>query len=117
MDDSMKLWDIRMTAKPVLLWDDLPNLSSKTNIALSPDQKIIVTGSSVRKNYGNGTLHGFCTTTGRRVCEVPVGPSSVISTFWHGTLNQIFVGMADGKIEVLYNPILSKGGILKCISK
>lgn len=72
MDDSLKLWDIRNTSKSVFEWDDLVNLSSKTNIAFSPDEKVIITGTSVRKNYGNGILAGFSTETGRKVCEVPL---------------------------------------------
>lgn len=52
MDDSMKLWDLRNTSKPIFEWHDLVNLSSKTNITISPKNNIIVTGTSVRKNYG-----------------------------------------------------------------
>jgi hypothetical protein len=62
-------------------------------------------------------LRGFSTASGESVCEVPMGKSSVVTTYWHAGINQIFVGMFDGKIQVLYHPDLSKGGILKCISK
>jgi WD repeat-containing protein 70 len=117
MDDSMKLWDLRNTSKPIFEWHDLVNLSSKTNITISPKNNIIVTGTSVRKNYGQGTLRGFSTTTGESVCEVPMGQASVITSLWHAALNQIFIGMGDGKIQVLYSPTLSRGGVLKCISK
>lgn len=37
MDDSLKMWDIRLASKPVFEWHDLVNLSPKTNIAISPD--------------------------------------------------------------------------------
>ena len=106
-----------MVANPVLEWHDLVNLSPKTNIALSPDAKIVITGASVRKNHGQGVLHGFCTKSGERVIELPMGTSSVITSFWHESTNQIFVGMGDGKIEVLYSPQLSKGGVMKCVNK
>ena len=52
MDDSLKLWDIRNMSKSVYEWFDLVNLCSKTNIALSPNEKVIITGTSVRKNFG-----------------------------------------------------------------
>jgi hypothetical protein len=52
MDDSLKMWDIRLASKPVFEWHDLVNLSPKTNIAISPDKKVVVTGTSVRKNFG-----------------------------------------------------------------
>lgn len=106
-----------MIAKPVLEWHDLVNLSQKTNIALSPDTKIVITGASVRKNHGKGVLHGFSTVTGERVFELPMGPSSVVTSVWHKATSQIFVGMGDGKIEVLYSPTASKGGVLKCVTK
>lgn len=51
------------------------------------------------------------------MCEVPMGQASVITSLWHEALNQIFIGMGDGKIQVLYSPTLSRGGVLKCISK
>lgn len=117
MDDSLKLWDIRMHSKPVFEWHDLVNLSAKTNISISPDGKVIITGTSVRKNYGQSMLKGYSVASGETVCEVPMGTVSAIHSYWHSALNQIFVGMADGKIQVLYDPSLSKGGVLKCISK
>jgi WD repeat-containing protein 70 len=83
MDDSLKLWDIRKASKPVYEWFDLINLSSKTNIALSPNEKYVITGTSVRKNYGYGFVNGFSTVTGEKVCELPIGKFSVISLNWH----------------------------------
>ena len=69
----MKLWDIRNTSKTVFDWYDLPNLSSKTNIALSPNEKVIVTGTSVGRKNGYGFMHGFSTDNGQKICEVPLG--------------------------------------------
>jgi WD repeat-containing protein 70 len=117
LDDTMKLWDIRNTSQVVHEWSNLINLQTKTNMTLSPSKNIILTGTSVRKNYGQGMLHGFNVLTGERVCELPVGPASVVSTLWHPALNQIFLGLGDGKIQVFYDPKMSKGGILKCINK
>lgn len=61
MDDTLKLWDIRNTQHPIHEWKDLTNLSSKTNIAFSPDEKMILTGTSVRKGFANGMMMGFDT--------------------------------------------------------
>ena len=54
MDDTMKLWDIRNTKFPIFEWKDLTNLSSKTNVCISPDEKLVLTGTSVRKGFGFG---------------------------------------------------------------
>jgi WD40 repeat protein len=83
MDDTLKLWDIRNTSKTIYDWDNLTNLSSKTNIALSPNEKVIITGTSVRKNHGFGMLTGFSVDDGQKVCEVPLGKTSVICLTWH----------------------------------
>ena len=56
MDDTMKLWDIRKQGESIYVWDDLVNLSSKTGVAVSPNEKILITGTSVRKGYGFGFL-------------------------------------------------------------
>lgn len=52
MDDTMKLWDIRNTKHAVHEWTDLTNLSSKTSVCFSPNEKIVLTGTSVRKGFG-----------------------------------------------------------------
>lgn len=48
----MKLWDIRNTKHPFQEWKELTNFSSKTNICISPDEKMVITGTSVRKGFG-----------------------------------------------------------------
>ena len=52
----MKLWDIRNVSSPVFEWKDLINLSSKTNICISPDERLVMTGTSVRKGFGYGLM-------------------------------------------------------------
>lgn len=54
MDDSLKMWDMRMLNKPIQTWYDLPNYTDKTGIDLSADDKVILTGTSVKKNQGFG---------------------------------------------------------------
>lgn len=65
----------------------MTNLSSRTNICFSPDQKVILTGTSVRKGYGYGHIMGFNTLTGEKVVQVPLCEASVITLFWHPEIN------------------------------
>ena len=72
---SLKLWDVRMfgdaAVAPVLAWKDasLFNYNQQTNVALSSNERIVLTGSSVRKGRGEkAPLIGFDTTTGDSVC-------------------------------------------------
>ena len=43
------------------MWEDLINLSPKTGVAVSPNEKILLTGTSTRKGYGYGFLVGVNT--------------------------------------------------------
>jgi WD40 repeat protein len=54
MDDTMKLWDIRNSKEPMKVWRDLTNLNAKTGVCISPDETIILTGTSVRKGFAYG---------------------------------------------------------------
>ena len=54
MDDTMKLWDIRNAKEPVKVWRDLTNLNAKTGVCISPDESLILTGTSVRKGFAYG---------------------------------------------------------------
>jgi WD40 repeat protein len=67
LDDTMKLWDIRNTKEPVHFWKDLTNLSPKTNICFSPDERLVITGTSVSKGFGSGLMMGFDAVSGEKV--------------------------------------------------
>lgn len=117
MDDTLKLWDIRNTVHPFQEFKDLTNLSSKTNIALSPDERMILTGTSVRKGFAHGQLMCFDVLTGDLVSQTPISKDSVITVLWHPVLNQIILGSGDGNIRVLYDPKLSTRGITSSLTK
>jgi WD repeat-containing protein 70 len=59
MDDTMKLWDLRNTKKPLRVWKDLTNLNAKTTVCISPDESLILTGTSVRKGFAYGMLLAY----------------------------------------------------------
>lgn len=117
MDDTMKMWDIRKPTEAVFTWEELVNLSSKTAITISPNEKMLLTGTSVRQGYGFGFITGFSTVNGEKLCEIPISKTSVIALTWHHQLNQIFVGSADAKITVLYDPELSQNGAMRSITR
>lgn len=117
MDDTLKIWDIRNTKHPSQEWKDLTNLSAKTNICFSPDEKTILTGTSVRKGFAQGLMMGFDVITGDIVCQTPISMDSVIILMWHPVLNQIIVGSGDANIRILYDPDLSHRGITTSLTK
>ena len=68
----MKLWDIRNTKYPFQEWKDLINLSSKTNLTISPDERLVLTGTSVRKGFGFGLVVSADVLTGEIVNQMPI---------------------------------------------
>lgn len=53
-DDSIKLWDIRVPARPALLktFSDFPTFLDFSNAVFSPDGAVICAGTNVIKNEG-----------------------------------------------------------------
>ncbi|XP_053195712.1 WD repeat-containing protein 70 [Scomber japonicus] len=116
-DDTLKLWDIRNFRKPVNVATGLTNYFSMTDCCFSPDDKLLVTGTSVKKDEGNGKLVFFDRTSFQRVYEIEVTNASVIRCLWHPKLNQIMVGTGNGLAKVYYDPVKSHRGAKLCVVK
>jgi len=116
-DDSLKLWDIRKFQNPIGVVKELTNASMHTDCTFSPDEKIIVTGTSVLKGQEYGKLVLLDATTLQKIYETNMTQSNVTRIIWHPKLNQIVVGNGNGDINVLYNPNSSVKGAKLCVSK
>lgn len=110
-DDTVKLWDIRQFKKPVVVAENLPNVFPMTDVAFSPDDKLVITGLSVRKGEGAGKLLFMDRQTLKTMSELEVSEdSSVVRCLWHPKLNQIVVSCADGNVKIYYDPDKSHRG-------
>lgn len=113
-DDTIKLWDTRKFKTPVNSTSH-PSTSSQyptSNIQFAPNSGSVITGSQT------GHLHILNPATLRPELVTPVTPGSpLIAVNWHGKLNQIFTGSANGQTTVLFNPKLSHNGALTILSK
>ncbi|CBI37203.3 unnamed protein product, partial [Vitis vinifera] len=121
-DGSLKVWDLRQMKKPLQVFEDLPNHYAQTNIAFSPDEQLILTGTSVERESTNGGLLCFYDRAKLElVSRVGISPTcSVVQCAWHPKLNQIFVTAGDksqGGTHVLYDPTLSERGALVCVAR
>lgn len=93
LDHTMKIWDIRHTKKPLNVWYNLMNYAPGSKFCFSPDQKYILTGTSIRKNSEEqSTLLFYDSVTFEKVAEINMGSSSITDIKWHPILNQLFVG-------------------------
>ncbi|XP_055457044.1 WD repeat-containing protein 70 [Psammomys obesus] len=116
-DDTLKLWDVRQFNKPLFSASDLPTLFPMTDCCFSPDDKLIVTGTSVQRGCGNGKLVFFERRTFQRVYEIDITDASVVRCLWHPKLNQIMVGTGNGLAKVYYDPNKSQRGAKLCVVK
>ncbi|RVX19374.1 WD repeat-containing protein 70 [Vitis vinifera] len=121
-DGSLKVWDLRQMKKPLQVFEDLPNHYAQTNVAFSPDEQLILTGTSVERESTNGGLLCFYDRAKLElVSRVGISPTcSVVQCAWHPKLNQIFVTAGDksqGGTHVLYDPTLSERGALVCVAR
>ncbi|XP_075444571.1 WD repeat-containing protein 70 isoform X2 [Ascaphus truei] len=116
-DDSLKTWDIRNFKKPLNVASGLSSYFSMTDCCFSPDDKLIITGTSVKRGGGNGKLLFFDMATFQKIYEIDVTDASVVRCLWHPKLNQIMVGTANGLAKVYYDPIKSQRGAKLCVVK
>ncbi|XP_042308082.1 WD repeat-containing protein 70 isoform X2 [Sceloporus undulatus] len=116
-DDTLKTWDIRQFKTPVNSVLGLPSFFPMTDCCFSPDDKLLVTGTSVKKGHGNGKLLFFERETFKKVYELDVTDASVVRCLWHPKLNQIMVGTGNGLAKVYYDPFKSQRGAKLCVVK
>ena len=114
-DDTMKLWDLRKFTQPLHVANDLENVFIGTDCWFSPDEKIVMTGTSVKQ--GSGELVFYDAATFEEFYRFSVGESSVSKILWHPKLNQIVVGCSNGKVKMYYSPTQSFNGAKLCTAK
>ncbi|KAG0349606.1 hypothetical protein BG004_000012 [Podila humilis] len=116
-DDTVKLWDTRNLKCPLSIAEGVDSMNAEANVVFSPDERLIVTGTSVKKNEGYGKIIMMNSDSLEVVRTVSVTQSSVVRVLWHEKLNQIIAGNADGSVRVYYDPSVSSKGALMCASK
>ncbi|KAI4892112.1 hypothetical protein NFI96_017896 [Prochilodus magdalenae] len=116
-DDTLKMWDIRNFRKPLHVATGLTSYFPMTDCCFSPDDKLLVTGTSVKREEGNGKLVFFDRESFKKVYEIEVASASVVRCLWHPKLNQIMVGTGNGLAKVYYDPVKSQRGAKLCVVK
>ncbi|CDS07878.1 hypothetical protein LRAMOSA01827 [Lichtheimia ramosa] len=114
-DDSVKLWDIRNAKKPVNTAYNLETVNPEANVIFSPDERMILAGTSVPKGEGYGKLVMLDRETLEVQRSMGITKSSVVKVLWHPRINQIITGSADGAISVFYSPTHSARGAKLCV--
>lgn len=111
-DDTLKLWDTRQLKSPVITREGLVTTSEAASISLSqtdtPDKYII---SNNGKNLEIMDQSDLITVKSVHY------EYDVTQTLWNWKLNQLFVGLSNGEVCVLFSPQLSKNGVKTTLGK
>lgn len=116
-DDTLKLWDLRNTKQAVHVAEGLFNKFPMSSCVFSPNDQMVVTGTSVNRGEKAGKLIIYSRSTWEIVKEIEVGQSHVVKVIWHPRLNQILLGCGDGKARLLYDTKISHNGALLVAGK
>ncbi|XP_043189509.1 WD repeat-containing protein 70-like isoform X4 [Amphibalanus amphitrite] len=116
-DETLKLWDVRQFRKPVHTAAGLFNKFPMTDCLFSPNDQLVVTGTSLERGETLGQLHFFLRSTFEKVAQLPVAEGHVIRAVWHPRINQLLLGCGSGVCKVLYDPDKSHRGALLCAGK
>ncbi|KAJ3029526.1 hypothetical protein HDV00_009551 [Rhizophlyctis rosea] len=116
-DDTLKTWDLRNFKKPISTVSNLSNFFEETNVIFSPDDRYVLTGTSVKRDAGQGQLCIYGSENLEEVARLDITGSSVVRLVWHARINQILAGCGDGSVQVLYEPRVSLAGIKNAIAK
>lgn len=86
-DNTMRLFDIRNFTRPLYSFYELENNHESTEVAISPDQKIVVTGTSNTKSRPS-TLVFFDMDTMSEITRVPISETGKVTCVnWNEKLN------------------------------
>uniref|UniRef100_A0A7S0JCP2 FHA domain-containing protein n=1 Tax=Calcidiscus leptoporus TaxID=127549 RepID=A0A7S0JCP2_9EUKA len=113
-DGTLKVWDLRRFDAPLAEWGDLPCISPMAAVDFSPDERMLVAGTAVRKGDGAPQLNFFSLSSMQRIAQLDMEGNSLVSILWHARLNQILVGCNNGRAYALYDPSMSEKGVMFC---
>jgi len=116
-DDTVKLWDLRNFKQPLAVAKGLQNTYPMTDLVFSPDDKIVATAASLRKDETDGKIVFLDRSTLDVVKEMHVSESSTVRLLWHPKLNQMVVGCSNGQVKLFYDPVKSHRGAMLCVVK
>jgi hypothetical protein len=99
-----QVWDARKFKAPVKTFDDLPNYYGQTNVTFSPDEQLILTGTSYEKGEDapGGQIVFFDRERLELVRKVGIAPTqSVVRVLWHPRLNQVCNVLFDSLVKFI----------------
>lgn len=118
-DETLKLWDLRSFKAPQHVVSGLSNLQPNTNVVFSPDDQLVLTGTSAGRDGTGGSVVIFDRAQGNMVRRLGTS-GTVVALRWSPKINQIFAATGDRKSgcpRVLYDPSFSEKGALLSVAR
>jgi WD40 repeat protein len=122
VDSTVKLWDLRKFATSVKSTQAILNGDSKSSLSFGPNENLLLAPINImntanQSSYNIGKIAFLNPTTLDILANINICRSSTIRCLWQAENNQIFITCGDGVTRVLYNPNISKNGIMNCLCK
>lgn len=105
-DGTVRLWDVRKCASPVIVYDSLPTIHAETGVCFAPDGHCIVTGGAT----GLHALHPHDAAPQQRTLIST--PAAVVAVAWNRRTDQLLAGRTDGAISVHFRDTGTGGALL-----
>jgi len=94
----------------------LPCSGDRVPLSFSPDDTLLITGTSLPKSTGEVVMMDVA--THEEATRISVGANiGVRDVIWHGGLGQILVACTDGAIRAYYNTKTSVKGVMLPMKK
>ncbi|KAH0810152.1 gastrulation defective protein 1 homolog [Tenebrio molitor] len=116
-DETMKLWDIRNFKTCLHEKTDLFTRYDTTDAIFSPNDAIVATGVSLKKNETDSSIFFYDSTNFEEIYKIRIPNTHTIKLCWHPKLNQIFIGTGNGAIKCFYDRKRSLRGATLCAAK
>jgi WD40 repeat protein/pSer/pThr/pTyr-binding forkhead associated (FHA) protein len=126
-DDAVAVWKTRLSRSsvPTVVCRDAGAIHEPSNVAFSPDGKILCVPTSATRQGGAtrqdvGALKFYDVSGDSHLADPLVAvdmPQSPVVVSWHPKINQIFVGCSDGQTVVYFDPQLSTKGAVQAAAR
>ena len=110
LDDTLKVWDLRKFREPVQTFADLPCHCAQTDMAFSPDEQLIITGTSMTERIALPSAAGAASLSSSSSSSAPEAERRKVKTHELRTRGQI-VFIDRTNLEIVQHVAVANGAI------
>lgn len=111
-DETCRTWDLRKLKTPLATCDSLPTNYSNADCVFSPDDKLVLIGTSGNDRSESGTLQALDGDNLSVRTSLKADEGSVVRCRWHPKINHIAYTTSNGCLTMFYDKSRSLGGFV-----